>query len=202
MWKCRPDSSPTDLGTASSVTAGGLTIGARAYGRGAGRWMVERIPGLPSGPGDAALLAVDSVLRDQILALDWRVRSVPAPGGDLAGLGSGLPAACVDLVAVDHVLSPLHHADKRAALGIIARWLRPGGMLVLREPTAADHRGTGLGALQRRLGRLLYGRLQAHQGPAAPEFYALALDHVGFESTEILQHQRGVMVMLAQRRGH
>lgn len=153
---------------------------------------------LPAGPGDAFVLAVDGTLRDELVANGWIVRSIPLPAGDLGGFGHGIPGRSADLVAVDHALSPFHHADKRAALGRVARWLRPGGILLIREPIAD--------ATPRRPFRLFRRRLVdgfGHTGPATVQFWMTAATDAGFENLVVLEQLSSGAVISAQlRAGH
>src|SRR5579885_3329484 len=122
--------------------------------------------GLPSGPGRALVLAVDPQLRTQLRNAGWQVSAVPIPPGDLTGFALAASAGSADLVVVEDALSPLHHADKRAALGVALKWLRPGGLLLLREPLEPSWAGRR-GRLHVALQRFLHGRLDPHYGPAS-----------------------------------
>ena len=137
-------------------------------------------------------MAVDPTLRSELQALGWLVRSVPIPAGDLAGFGVGIPAQAADLVLVDHALTPLHHADKRAALSRVAHWLRPGGLLVLHEPLGRAERP----AWWRR--RLVAGL--GHSGPVPVEFWTTACEHAGFEAPSPLGRAPEVVLLVAVRR--
>lgn len=156
---------------------------------------------VPAGPGDAVVLAVQPVLRQKLSAAGWNVRSVPAPAGDLAGLAAGAAPGSVDLVALDFVLSPLNHADKRAAIATVARWVRPDGQLLLREPVVTGADGTGwLARLRRLSGRLLRVSAEANHGPATVEFYLTGLGHVGFDATDPVHRDGEVVTINAHRR--
>lgn len=157
--------------------------------------------GIPPGPGEAALVGVETVLRGYLAEAGWNVRSVPAPAGDLSGLGTGMPAGSVDLVAVDTVLTPLNHADKRAALATMGRWLRPHGQMMVREPVAANRTGAAYPAV---IGRFLRGlwrvSAEASHGLATAEFYAAALRDVGFHDVRIIDRDGGAVLFSAQDR--
>lgn len=103
-----------------------------------------------------------------------RRREQPAFVGGAAPCRSGIPAQAADLVLVDDAWTPLHHADKRAALSGVAHWLRPGGLLVLHEPLGRPERP----AWWRR--RLVAGL--GHSGPVPIEFWTTACEHAGFEA--------------------
>lgn len=153
---------------------------------------------LPAGPGRALVMAVDNGLRTQLGDAGWQVSAVPMPSGDLTGFGLAASAGSADLVVVQDALSPLHHADKRAALGVALKWLRPGGSLLLREPlepTWAGRRGRLHGAVQ----RLLHGRLDPHYGPASVPFWGDACRDAGFEQIDIAD-SAGAMTLRATRR--
>lgn len=150
---------------------------------------------MPPGPGDALVLAVSSALREELVTLGWHIRSIPVPAGDLSGFGLGLPTQCADLVAVDHALSPLHHADKRAAVVRIRHWLRPGGTLLIREPMQEQSARRWLRFLPR--GRLL--EVAAHTGQATEEFWITAVANAGFEAPTIVGRLGVVAVLEAHR---
>jgi ubiquinone/menaquinone biosynthesis C-methylase UbiE len=59
----------------------------------------------------------------------------------------GLPAASFDVVLVHWMLHDVHPQDRPEIVAELARLLRPGGRLFLREPTAAKH---GMPAAQAR----------------------------------------------------
>jgi len=159
-------------------------------------------PALPAGPGDAVVLAVEPVLRQQLAAAGWNVRSVPAPAGDLLGLASRVTVGSVDLVAVDSVLTPLNHPDKRAAMATVARWVRPDGQLLLREPVVAGVDGTGWRAsIYRFAHQRLRVSAEASHGPATVEFYLTGLSHVGFTAVEPVHRDGDVVTISAYRRG-
>jgi ubiquinone/menaquinone biosynthesis C-methylase UbiE len=108
-----------------------------------------------------------------------------------------LPAASVDLVVSSYALHHLRDADKRALAAEAARWLRPGGRIVVADmmfgrgatqrdreilrakTTAFAVRGpAGWWRIAKNLTR--YGLGVGHEHPAAPEFWQLALRDVGF----------------------
>lgn len=154
--------------------------------------------GLPPGPGRALVLTVDRQLRQQLGEAGWQVTVVPMPPGDLTGFALAAPDAAADLVAVDAALTPLHHADKRAALALVLRWLRPGGLLWLREPLEPGWAG-GRGRLRRGWQRLLHGRLDAYSGPAPVQFWRDACQHAGFDRIEAVE-SAGALTLRATRR--
>jgi ubiquinone/menaquinone biosynthesis C-methylase UbiE len=108
-----------------------------------------------------------------------------------------LPAASVDLIVSSYALHHLRDADKRALAAEAARWLRPGGRLVvadmmfgrgttqrdrkiLREKIAAfAAKGpAGWWRIAKNLAR--YGLGVGHEHPASPQFWELALRDAGF----------------------
>ena len=108
-----------------------------------------------------------------------------------------LPADCVDLVVSSYALHHLRDKDKRALAAEAARWLRPGGRMVVADMmfgrgatqrdreilrakmTAFAVRGpAGWWRIAKNLTR--YGLGVGHEHPAAPEFWQLALRDVGF----------------------
>jgi ubiquinone/menaquinone biosynthesis C-methylase UbiE len=107
-----------------------------------------------------------------------------------------LPAASVDLVVSSYALHHLRDQDKRALAAEAARWLRPGGRIVvadmmfgrgatrrdrqiLREKAAAlAARGpAGWWRIVKNLAR--YGLGVGHEHPAAPQFWQQALRDAG-----------------------
>ena len=162
----------------------------------------SKAPQVPVGPGEAVVLAVEPVLRQQLAVAGWHVRSVPAPSGDLAGLAANATVGSADLVALDSVLTPLNHADKRAAIATVARWVRSDGQMLLREPVASGANGSGWRMWLRRLSdRWLRLSAEASHGPATVEFYLTALGHVGFDAGEPVHRDGAVVIIHAQRRG-
>lgn len=108
-----------------------------------------------------------------------------------------LPAASVDLVVSSYALHHLRNEDKRALAAEAARWLRPGGRIVVadmmfgRGATRRDReilrekatvfavRGpAGWWRIAKNLAR--YGLGVGHEHPAAPQFWQLALRDAGF----------------------
>ncbi len=108
-----------------------------------------------------------------------------------------LPTASVDLVVSSYALHHLRDEDKRALAAEAARWLRPGGRIVvadmmfgrgasrrdreiLREKVAAfTIRGpAGWWRIAKNLAR--YGLGVGHEHPATPQFWQLALRDAGF----------------------
>jgi len=112
-----------------------------------------------------------------------------------------LPAASVDLVVSSYALHHLSHPDKRALLVRAARWLRPGGRLVIadmmfgrgasqRDRDILHQKVTALAAkgpggwwrIAKNLTR--YGLGVGHEHPASPEFWQSSLREAGF--TEVV----------------
>jgi ubiquinone/menaquinone biosynthesis C-methylase UbiE len=108
-----------------------------------------------------------------------------------------LPAASVDLVVSSYALHHLRDDDKRTLAAKAARWLRPGGRIVvadmmfgrgatqrdreiLREKaTAFAAKGpAGWWRIAKSLAR--YGLGVGHEHPAAPQFWQQALRDAGF----------------------
>jgi ubiquinone/menaquinone biosynthesis C-methylase UbiE len=123
------------------------------------------------------------------------LRNIRAEVADLQAFR--LPTASVDLVVSSYALHHLRDEDKRALAAEIARWLRPGGRIVvadmmfgrgasrrdreiLREKAKAlASRGpAGWWRIAKNLTR--YGLGIGHEHPAAPQFWQLALRDVGF----------------------
>ena len=117
---------------------------------------------------------------------------------EVADLGTfRLPPASVDLVVSSYALHHLSNQDKRALAAEAARWLRPGGRIVvadmmfgrgasrrdreiLREKVAAFAlRGpAGWWRIAKNLAR--FGLGAGHEHPAAPRFWQQALRDAGF----------------------
>ena len=108
-----------------------------------------------------------------------------------------MPAASVDLVVSSYALHHLRDEDKRALAAEAARWLRPGGRIVVADmmfgrgatqrdreilrakATAFAVRGpAGWWRIAKNLTR--YGLGVGHEHPAAPQFWQLALRDAGF----------------------
>jgi ubiquinone/menaquinone biosynthesis C-methylase UbiE len=108
-----------------------------------------------------------------------------------------LPAASADLVVSSYALHHLRDEDKRALAAEAARWLRPGGRIVVADMmfgrgttrrdreilrdkvTAFAVRGpAGWWRIAKNLTR--YGLGVGHEHPAAPQFWQLALRDAGF----------------------
>jgi ubiquinone/menaquinone biosynthesis C-methylase UbiE len=170
---------------------------------------------LGAGTGFAALeLAplVDSVLAVDISpamaeslaarAAQAGLRNVRTEVADLRTFG--LPPASVDLVVSSYALHHLRDADKRALAAEAARWLRPGGRIVVADmmfgrgttrrdreilrakTTAFTVRGpAGWWRIAKNLTR--YGLGVGHEHPAAPQFWQLALRDAGFTDVRFEQ---------------
>lgn len=162
---------------------------------------------LGAGTGFVALALaplVDSVLAVDISSemtesLDARaaqagLRNVRAEVADLRAFR--LPAASVDLIVSSYALHHLKDGDKRALAAEMARWLRPGGRVVVadmmfgrgasqRDRDILRQKATVLAArgpggwwrIARSLAR--YGLGVGHEHPAAPEFWLRALRDAG-----------------------
>jgi len=108
-----------------------------------------------------------------------------------------LPAASVDLVVSSYALHHLPDAGKQALVAEAARWLRPGGRLVIadmmfgrgasqrdrqilrQKVIALAAKGpSGLWRIAKNLAR--YGLRVGPERPAAPEFWVAALRSAGF----------------------
>jgi ubiquinone/menaquinone biosynthesis C-methylase UbiE len=108
-----------------------------------------------------------------------------------------LPAGSVDLVVSSYALHHLRDEDKRTLVAEAARWLRPGGRIVVADmmfgrgttrrdreilrakATAFAVRGpAGWWRIAKNLTR--YGLGVGHEHPAAPQFWQLALRDAGF----------------------
>jgi ubiquinone/menaquinone biosynthesis C-methylase UbiE len=114
---------------------------------------------------------------------------------DLAELR--LPPASADLIVSNYALHHLRDADKRALVAEAARWLRPGGRLVVadmmfgrggsqrdrqilrQKVTVLASKGpAGMWRIAKNLGRYGLGVGQEH--PATPQFWQAALREAGF----------------------
>ena len=150
---------------------------------------------VPAGPGDALVVAVGSVLLDRLTQAGWNVRSVPIAARDLASFDVTPPPRGLDLVAIDLALSRLTHADKRAALAMMARWLRADGQMLLREPIVDEGAAGIAGSVWRGMRDLLRLKAEAIDGAATVDFYVTALEHVGWRSIDVLDLQEGVIMI-------
>jgi ubiquinone/menaquinone biosynthesis C-methylase UbiE len=163
---------------------------------------------LGAGTGFVALALaplVDSVLAVDISpemaeSLDARaaqagLRNVRAEVADLRAFE--LPTASVDLVVSSYALHHLKDEDKQALAAEMARWLRPGGRVVVadmmfgRGTTRRDREilrekakalagkgPAGCWRIAKNLAR--YGLGVGHEHPAAPQFWQRALSDAGF----------------------
>jgi ubiquinone/menaquinone biosynthesis C-methylase UbiE len=163
---------------------------------------------LGAGTGFVALALaplVDSVLAvdispDMTQSLAARaeqagLKNVRAEVADLSAFR--LPAASADLVVSSYVLHHLRDEDKRALAAEAARWLRPGGRIVIADMmfgrgTSRRDRviirdkvtafaGQGPGGWWRIAKNLFrYSLGVGHEHPASPEFWQRALREAGF----------------------
>lgn len=116
--------------------------------------------------------------------------------------GLGLPPASVDLIVSNYAFHHLRHDDKRAAVAAAARWLRPGGRLVVgdmmfgRGMTARDRsvirtkvatlarRGpAGWWRLLKNVGRFTF---RLRERPATMEMWAQFFEQAGFKDVSIV----------------
>jgi ubiquinone/menaquinone biosynthesis C-methylase UbiE len=123
------------------------------------------------------------------------LRNVRTEVADLRELR--LPPASADLIVSSYALHHLRDTDKRALAAEAARWLRPGGRIViadmmfgrgtserdrriLREKVAvfAAKGPAGWWRIAKNLGR--YGLRVGHEHPATPQFWQAALREAGF----------------------
>jgi ubiquinone/menaquinone biosynthesis C-methylase UbiE len=123
------------------------------------------------------------------------LRNVRAEVADLRELR--LPPASADLIVSSYALHHLRDTDKRALTAEAARWLRPGGRIVIadmmfgRGTSERDRRilrqkvavlaAKGPGGwwrIAKNLGR--YGLGVGHEHPATPQFWETALREAGF----------------------
>jgi len=163
---------------------------------------------LGAGTGFVALTLAP--LADSVLAVDVSPAMAESLAGNAAQTGLlnvrtevadlrtfQLPAASVDLIVSSYALHHLRDEDKRVLVAAAARWLRPGGRIVVadmmfgRGATRRDreilrHKVAALAArgpagwwrIAKNLTR--YGLGVGHEHPAAPEFWQLALRDAGF----------------------
>jgi ubiquinone/menaquinone biosynthesis C-methylase UbiE len=162
---------------------------------------------LGAGTGFVALALAPLV--DSVLAVDISpvmAESLAARAAQ-AGLGNvrtevadlrtfQLPAASADLIVSNYALHHLRDQDKRALAAEAARWLRPGGRIVIADMmfgrgasqrdrqilrdkvTALARRGpAGWWRIAKNLTR--YGLGVGHEHPAGPEFWQAALRDAG-----------------------
>jgi tRNA (cmo5U34)-methyltransferase len=123
------------------------------------------------------------------------LRNVRAEVADLRELR--LPPGSADLIVSSYALHHLRDADKRALTAEAARWLRPGGRIVIadmmfgRGTSERDRRilrqkvavfaakgPAGWWRIAKNLGR--YGLGVGHEHPATPQFWQAALREAGF----------------------
>ena len=123
------------------------------------------------------------------------LRNVRTEVADLRELR--LPPASADLIVSSYALHHLRDADKRALTAEAARWLRPGGRIVIadmmfgRGTSERDRRilrqkvavfaakgPAGWWRIAKNLGR--YGLGVGHEHPATPQFWQAALREAGF----------------------
>lgn len=153
---------------------------------------------LALAPVADSVLAVDisSAMTDSLAARAARegMDNVRTQVSDLRALR--LPPASVDLIVSSYALHHLRDGDKRALAAEAARWLRPGGRMVIADmmfgrgtsqrdrkilrdkAKAFARRGPGgWWRIAKNLAR--YGLGVGHEHPAAPEFWQAALRDAG-----------------------
>ncbi len=161
---------------------------------------------LALAPLTASVLAVDiSPAMAQSLAAHAAQAGLHNVKTEVADLQTfRLPPASVDLVVSSYALHHLRDADKRALVAEAARWLRPGGRIVVadmmfgRGSTRRDReilRGkmatfaakgpAGWWRIAKNLTR--YGLGVGHEHPAAPQFWQLALRDAGLTDVRFEQ---------------
>src|SRR5512146_394698 len=169
--------------------------GAACVDLGAGTGFVA----LALAPLVGSVLAVDI---SPVMAESLAVRAAKAGLGNVRTEVADLrtfrrPAASADLVVSSYALHHLRDEDKRALVAEAARWLRPGGRLVVadmmfgRGATPRDRKilrdkvavlagkgPAGWWRIAKNLAR--YGLGVGHEHPAAPQFWQLALRDAGF----------------------
>ena len=163
---------------------------------------------LGAGTGFVALALaplVDSVLAvdiSPVMAESLAARAAQAGLGNVRAEVADLrtfrrPAASVDLIVSSYALHHLRDQDKRALAAEAARWLHPGGRIVIADMmfgrgaskrdrqilrdkvTALASRGpAGWWRIAKNLTR--YGLGVGHEHPATPQFWQLALRDAGF----------------------
>jgi SAM-dependent methyltransferase len=170
--------------------------------------VTDRVVDLGAGTGYVALEVAPLV--DGVVAADLakpmvdalatraercRLANVHPVVADLSHLD--LPESSVDLVVSNYALHHLTDADKVALVGRVARWLRPGGRLVVadmmfgrgssrrdraiiwRKVLSLARRGPGGRCIGKNLWR--FGVRRGTEMPASPEFWLGALSAAGFE---------------------
>lgn len=155
---------------------------------------------VPLARETARVLAVD-VAPQMLAALEAEARAhglgnIDLLTGDLSTLT--LPDGSVDLIVSSYALHHLSHAEKRALVARCARWLAPGGRLVIadmmfgRGATRRDRQIAGQKArallakgpagvwrLAKNLVR--FSLAVGQERPATPEFWQRALVDAGFQ---------------------
>jgi ubiquinone/menaquinone biosynthesis C-methylase UbiE len=154
---------------------------------------------LALAPRVASILAVDisSAMAQSLAdrAAEAGQANVKTEVADLADFQ--LPPGSVDLIVSSYVLHHLQDPDKQALVSNTARWLRPGGRLVIADmmfgrggsrrdrdilrQKAVALAAKGPGGVWRIAKNLVrYGFGVGHEHPATPEFWQTALDDAGF----------------------
>jgi ubiquinone/menaquinone biosynthesis C-methylase UbiE len=129
-----------------------------------------------------------------------------------------LPAASADLIVSSYALHHLRDQDKRALTAEAARWLRPGGRIViadmmfgrgaskrdreiLRDKAAvlAARGPAGWWRIAKNLAR--YGLEVGHEHPASPQFWRLALRDAGFADVRFEPVVAEAGIVCGTRRG-
>ena len=184
---------------------------------------------LGAGTGFVALALaplVDSVLAvdiSPVMAEDLAARTARAGlenvRTEVADLRAfTMPAASADLVVSSYALHHLRDADKRALVTEAARWLRPGGRIVVADMmfgrgatrrdreilrdkvTALARRGpAGWWRIAKNLAR--YGLGVGHEHPATPQFWELALREAGFSGVRFEPVVSEAGIVSGTRRG-
>ena len=147
---------------------------------------------LPEGPGSAALIGTDPDIHRALTRLGWQVYEIPAPTAATPKVRAAATGGSVDLTVIDHVLTALHNADKRAVIADVARWMRPGGLVIVREPFRASRSRWGPWTTLR---QMLHA--PPSDGPATVEFYETALHDAGFPFTAVIDAREEVVVLVA-----
>jgi ubiquinone/menaquinone biosynthesis C-methylase UbiE len=129
-----------------------------------------------------------------------------------------LPPASVDLIVSSYALHHLRDRDKRALAAEAARWLRPGGRIVVadmmfgRGATPRDRQilrqkaaafavkgPAGWWRIAKNLTR--YGLGVGHEHPATPQFWQTALRDAGFTDVRFEQVVAEAGIVSGTRRG-